>query len=145
MSGASGLGAALSQYSSAVPSEGQPNILLTRRASGSFLSNPGRSGGSKEIYRTRAQSPMLPTLTQFQDRNASGKSPMLYPSMLSSLASQHQGTVDPPSALKGERQASNRSLAMESNVSLPRDATGALSSSLQNMMVSGGTCFHLHS
>jgi hypothetical protein len=153
MSGASGLGAALSQYSSAIPSEGQPNTILTRRASGTFLPNPGRSGGTKD--RTRAQSPLLPVLTQFQDRAARGMSPMLYPPMLNFASGHHQNTTDPPSIMKGERTpgiASNRSFVMD------RDAlglAGAFSSSnyeyggIQSTMVRSVYLFigrlHLHS
>lgn len=147
-----GLEAALSQYSSATPLEGQPNTLLTRRASGSFLPNQGRSGGSKD--RTRAQSPIFPNLAQFQDRTTRAASPMLYPSMLS-LTSQHQNVGDPPNILKGERgpgHASRRSLAMESNTPLSRDTlglTGIFSASnyeyggLHNPMVSGVSSFLL--
>lgn len=121
-----GLGAALSQYSSATPKEGQPNTLLTRRASGSFLSTSGRNGGKE---RARAQSPLFPNMAQIQERNVMGISPMLLPSMLS-LPNQHPNALDPPpSTFNLERcpgHVPHRSLGMDSQSSLSRENFGPL-------------------
>ena len=77
-----GLGAALSQYSgtASTAKEGNPTTLMTRRASGGYLTNQGRS--FTNLDRLRAQSPRFPTISQFQERTPRGGPPMVLPSAL---------------------------------------------------------------
>ena len=137
-----GLGAALSQYSStaSMSKEGQTTTLMTRRASGGYLTSQGRS--FTNLDRIRAQSPRFPTISQFHERTPRGGPPMLLPS--AQLAPHNVPSSDALTNSTVERvtdiTAQNRRMASTGRPLQYRDGLGSTSifsgsGSYQNTLV----------